>query len=301
MIGQEANTLWVKGFTADGFQVGITLAITSVADAIKVLVEIRAAGFIPHEAQLEPGAEKETIAVVMRRESADGTQIIDFYPEWAEHKYAHMYLNTEEQRTEFEAQSGLILTQISLYDGQQAYKRVRGKPSKYETAVKRSFAVTRVQVGEHEAGMPKYRYGYFQPINKPAPKQLIVKDEKSQPLAINPGDKRLVQLKTVEIRKRGNGRMLAIVAATGEKISAFSREEFIKAGYIDENDWQQAGVTHQMSGDVEVDIVANDKGFWELIPDTLTPFDPKFNFADTGLSPADAIPWVDDPGKELAF
>ena len=128
-----------------------------------------------------------------------------------------------------------------------------------------------------------------------------MKDEKSQPLAINPGDKRLVQLKTVEIRKRGNGRMLAIVAATGEKISAFSREEFIKAGYIDENDWQQAGVTHQMSGDVEVDIVANDKGFWELIPDTLTPFDPKFNFADTGLSPADAIPWVDDPGKELAF
>lgn len=167
---QTPETGWIACWSPDGFRMSIPVGNT--ADSIaRVLNVVRELGLLPHEPDVVAGGEAETIKAVMRRVSGDGTPIIDFYPDWSHggkfgaHKWAHMYLNTPEDIAEFEAQSGLKLDQIPLYDGQQALKRTYGSTHPKEIKPRRPFRITRVKTGEHDTGMPRYEYSYTVPAN----------------------------------------------------------------------------------------------------------------------------------------
>jgi hypothetical protein len=170
----DANTIWTTGYTADGFRVSLTLDINADADTVQALLAkldlVRAAGITPNAPGLEQGQEKEPIGAVMKRQKpSDGTPIIDFYPQWkgafGKFKYASMYLDTADEIAEFEAQSGLKLNDIPLYDAQQPYQRTADKPHRCEIKVKRSFEIVREKVGEDDRGHPRYKYSYYQPAN----------------------------------------------------------------------------------------------------------------------------------------
>lgn len=163
-----ANTMHTTVYSHDGFKLNIVLAIASTADIASRLDEIRALGLTPNLPGLEPGQEKEVIKTVIRRQSERGTPIIDFYTDWmyegkfGEHKYAHMYLD-EDDIAEFEAQSGLKFADLPLCDSQTPIKRKFGQRNKYEVDVKRSFEIVKTPDGQHDNGMPRYRYSYAAP------------------------------------------------------------------------------------------------------------------------------------------
>lgn len=191
------NTIWTTGYTADGFRVSLTLDVDADAATVAALMAkldlVRAAGITPNMPGLDAGQEKETIAVVMRRSKpADGTPIIDFYPEWSASgnygafKYGSLYLDNKEDIAQFEAQSGLRLADLPVYDGQQALKRTHGRPHDKEVPVKRAFDLVREKVGEHDSGHPKYTYSYFMPVSAGGAVPAAGDDDQSEPPAKYP-------------------------------------------------------------------------------------------------------------------
>jgi hypothetical protein len=162
------NTVWLKVYTPGGFQASVTLTFTdAIPTAADVERRLIAAGYSATLPGLEIGQEKEAIATVMRRQSSDDTTIIDFYPAWSHRgkfgiqKYGHLYLNEPSDVAEFEARSGLKVTDLPLYDSDKALKRTYGKRHACEVTVRRHFEMTRTPDGQHESGMPKYKYAYF--------------------------------------------------------------------------------------------------------------------------------------------
>lgn len=181
----NGHSIWVKAYTPQGFQVGITLTFESwdqipPADLLEAM--LLNTGYSVNVAGLEPGADKEAIMSVMRLEAPkDGTPKIYFYPEWkgggnyGKRYFGFLYLNTAEDIAQFEAQSGLKLDELPIFEGEKAPDRTHGNPPhKKEIAVKRSFEMVKVPTGEtYETGMQKYEYRYAKPlpIGKPEPRQ----------------------------------------------------------------------------------------------------------------------------------
>lgn len=167
------NTMHTTVYSPDGFKLNIVLAITAVADITAHLDAIRALGLTPNLPGLEPGQEKEAIMTVVRRASNTGVPIIDFYPHWQYEnkfgylKYGHLYLDTPDDVAEFEAQSGLKLADLPLYEGQQAIQRKHGHATRFEVNVKRTFGIVRTPDGQHDNGMPRYLYSYAAPASLP--------------------------------------------------------------------------------------------------------------------------------------
>jgi len=171
------NTIWMTGYLPNGFKVSLTLDEHATAATVQTLLSkvalAEAAGVQPNLPGLEPGEETEEITAVMRRaKPSDGTPIIDFYPQWqgafGRFKYASMYLDTPEEIAEFEAQSGLKLADIPVYDGQQALQRTAGQTHAKEIAVKRSFKIAKKETHIADDGKPRYDYRYFAPAT-PSP------------------------------------------------------------------------------------------------------------------------------------
>jgi hypothetical protein len=162
------NSAWFKVYTPNGFQASVTLTFTdAIPTAADVERRLIAAGYSATLPGLKAGEEKEEIDSVIRRQSAKGATIIDFYPRWGyegkygEHKYAHLYLDTPEDFAEFEARTGLKADDLPLYEGETPRRRVYGQRHKCEVPVKRVLEIVRTPDGEHDTGMPKYKYSYF--------------------------------------------------------------------------------------------------------------------------------------------
>lgn len=172
----EANTIWTTGYTADGFRVALTLDADADAGTVQALLAkldlVRAAGITPQAPGLEEGAEMEEVVAVMRREKpSDGTPIVDFYPAWnnagtfGAYKFCSLYLDTPGEIAEFEAQAGVKLADVPLYDGQAALKRTHGRAHAKEVQLPRPVQMTRKQIGTHpETGYAKYEYGYYRTV-----------------------------------------------------------------------------------------------------------------------------------------
>ena len=68
--------------------------------------------------------------------------------------------------------------------------------------------------------------------------------------------------------------MLVFSTTDNDKIFLFSRQLFKDAGYIDGDDWATIGEIEAFRLTCEVE--ADDKGYWQIIPETVPPFDPEF-------------------------
>ena len=161
-----SNSISVKGFSADGYEVLFTFDVKSMAEALAKVTEVRAAGFAAY--QPEPvETERQAIMSVMRHLSDSGTPVIAVYPHWkyegkyGEYKFASIYLDKPEDVAQFEAQSGLKLDELPLSDGEAGVRRRYGsKPNAKEIPVKRSFEMLKILDGTYEDGKPRYRYEY---------------------------------------------------------------------------------------------------------------------------------------------
>lgn len=171
MDQQHANTssMWVRVYSVDGFELSLTLAVNSAADAAAQLEAVRAAGFLPRKPEVVDG-ESEVIETVVRRQTENGVPIIDYYPAWSRNdtygtfKYGHKYLDKAEDVAQFEAQSGLKLADMPLYDGQSAITRKPGKATRFEVRVNHTFSLKKIKVGQYDDGKPKYEYDYATPM-----------------------------------------------------------------------------------------------------------------------------------------
>lgn len=137
-MSDSPNTIWVKGYTADGFQVSITLAVDPanlaqwIANAMNA---IRAGGIHPREQGSEPGELTETLFAVIRRSKVndDGseTPVMDLYSEQFEFKVLHVYLNTKDDVQAFVSATGLTLDSIPYYEGNAPLSKNDRLYSKY--------------------------------------------------------------------------------------------------------------------------------------------------------------------------
>jgi hypothetical protein len=133
------GSTWIRCFSPDGYQMALTLPITSVADALRHLADARAAGLtatLPVAGGIEEGEIPETITTVVKREKENKrgnvVPVIDIYWEGAMHAFTQIYLDEPEQAAEFEAHSGLKVKDLPLYESDAPKQLEPGKPSKFE-------------------------------------------------------------------------------------------------------------------------------------------------------------------------
>lgn len=156
---ETCSNVWVKAYTPDGYNISITVQISSVADVARVLDDIRAAGYTPVPANVEDGEKHEVITAVVRRtHSSDkgDTPVIDCYPEWkgdyGQYRFVSIYLNNADEIKAFEDASGLKLSSLPEYASQAPLQRTQGKPAKWEVTCKRAFTAVKAPNGEKEIG-----------------------------------------------------------------------------------------------------------------------------------------------------
>jgi len=180
---QPSNTIWIKAFTPAGFQVGVTLHFDSL-DALPSAGDIdrkmQAAGYSVNVLGLEPGAEKEQIKTVIRRTQINKrdnsqTPIIDLYGDKMQFRFTSIYLNTPDEVSEFEAQSGLDVNDLPEYDSTAPLDLENPRAQKYALLVKTPFVAVKMPNGEKEInGVMQMTYkfsGYGSPKATPAPSQ----------------------------------------------------------------------------------------------------------------------------------
>lgn len=174
MSQESSNNIWIRAYSSDGYQVSLTLAVSSVAEAVAKLAEVRAAGFLATQPESADG-ERQTIASVMRHITDIGTQVIATYPHWkyegkyGEYKFANIYMDSPEDIAQFEAQSGLKLDEIPVSDGEAGVRRKYGRNNPKEIAVKRPFDMLKIPDGTADDGKPRYRYEYAAKLPVSAP------------------------------------------------------------------------------------------------------------------------------------
>lgn len=123
----------------------------------------------------------ETIHTIMFREqvSSDGkvTPVIDCYPEWrgkyGQFKFVSIYLNNDADVAAFEAQAGLSIDGLPLYESQAPLQRTGSRVHKCEIVVPTPFAVRRkkgkmVTIGDKT----EYRWDLVEYVNEAYPRTL---------------------------------------------------------------------------------------------------------------------------------
>lgn len=173
MNENSSNTIQIRAYSSDGYEIVICMAGAVVADIAKKLGEVRAAGYLAF--QPEPaGEERQAIASVMRHVTDSGTPVLAAYPRWqregryGEYKFASIYMDSPDNIHQFEAQSGLKLNDIPLSDGEVGVRRKFGKTYPKEVAVKRAFDMIRIPDGTSDDGKARYRYEYAARLPIPA-------------------------------------------------------------------------------------------------------------------------------------
>ncbi len=107
---------------------------------------------------LPAGSQVDAIAYVIRKQKrGDQTPIIAFYNrEWG-NKYGHLYLNDQMDIDEFEAQSGLKLNDLPLYNGKDYPAKDDDEFNQYAIRVKRDLQFFRTPKGTFDDGKTKYK------------------------------------------------------------------------------------------------------------------------------------------------
>lgn len=154
----SSGTIWAKVYTDDGYQISLTLPAATVADALKHMAEIRAAGLLPAPVEPPSMEETETITTVVRREHFDKSAntivpVIDCYPDWrgqyGQFRFTSIYLDTPADVAQFEAHAGVKLDSLPLYESQAAIMRNTARPHRCEVKTK-AFVVCKKYSGDKE-------------------------------------------------------------------------------------------------------------------------------------------------------
>lgn len=192
------GSIWIRAYTADGFQVSLTLPALTVSDAMRHLDDVRAAGLLTMMPEAVQGELIETMTMCVRRETVnkndDTVPVIDCYFNGGKFKWVTIYLDDRDQLEEFEQHSGLTVRNMPLYASQAPLQAGERATAKYEIAC-RPFVAVKVPHREKEVNGTKQmtykfaRYGTTgtakaQPVATPQTVTEFVSEQK--PEAVNP-------------------------------------------------------------------------------------------------------------------
>lgn len=172
------DNLLIQAYTPAGFKVSINVVGWRTAHEIDTI--LKEAGYVNQLPGVEAGENVETITTVVRREHVNGktgeiTPVIDCYPDWrgdyGQFRFVGIYLNSADEIREFEAQSGLKLENMPLYESQAPIQRNQARANRHEITCK-PFRVKKAEDREKEVGgkmQMTYKFsGYLSPVNMPA-------------------------------------------------------------------------------------------------------------------------------------
>lgn len=165
------SNIWITGFSPDGYKVSLTLTITSVADALRCIQEVRACGITPYAPEAKPGEVRETVDVCVYRvyTGNDGKEkfVVDVYRERAQYRTLSIYFDNDADVTAFENQAGRSIDEFKVYNSQAPLQRNIDRPTKHELNV-RPFEIIKSPDKEKEIGgvmRMVYRFGgYANPL-----------------------------------------------------------------------------------------------------------------------------------------
>jgi hypothetical protein len=157
--------IYIKAYSADGFQIGLTLPALTVADAMRHLEDARAAGLLTMMPEATAGELIETMTMCVRRETVnkhdDTVPVIDCYFNGGKFKWVTLYLDDDTQRAEFERQSGLTVAKMPLYASQAPLQAGERATMKYEVQCPRPFVAVKVPAREKEVnGVKQMTYKF---------------------------------------------------------------------------------------------------------------------------------------------
>jgi hypothetical protein len=157
--------IYIKAYSADGFQIGLTLPALTVADAMRHLEDVRAAGLLTMMPEATAGELIETMTMCVRRETVnkhdDTVPVIDCYFNGGKFKWVTLYLDDDTQRAEFERQSGLTVAKMPLYASQAPLQAGERATMKYEVQCPRPFVAVKVPAREKEVnGVKQMTYKF---------------------------------------------------------------------------------------------------------------------------------------------
>lgn len=140
---QPANTASITAYRADGWRVHFSFTIASVEDATARIAELAANGYTPNAPGMKPGETFEEIGYVSRRQKADGTPVLDLYSpnEAVKRKVFTLYIDSDQDATDFKAATGLDFKTIPLYEGEAAISKESPSAGKYVIPVKQAAKV----------------------------------------------------------------------------------------------------------------------------------------------------------------
>lgn len=129
----EPNTLWIKGYSDDGFQVSVTLRIENVDDIGEIISQVRAQGIQPTPPAAPPATERMSIEAVNRRvwTGKDGKQkhALDFFADWAQWRVFTVYLDDDDSIRAFESASGKRITDLPVMNSGMAPEKNHADPN----------------------------------------------------------------------------------------------------------------------------------------------------------------------------
>lgn len=117
-MANEANTLWITGYTDDGFKVSVTLAISDASQIGDIVSAVRAQGIQPTPPPAQPATDRMTITSITRRlwTGKDGKEkhAVDFFADYLQWRVFTVYMDSMDDIEAFEAGSGLQIGSIPV-------------------------------------------------------------------------------------------------------------------------------------------------------------------------------------------
>ena len=136
-----SGNIIIKGWLKNGRPIEVELPSsgnrqTDIADLIALDNQLSAAGILARQPQADAMEKSETVNYVLRSISSNEkgeSPKIYLYTERFNHKFLHVYLNTDQEIAAFEAACGVRLDDLPLWDGKAHIER--GLPGKRDREI----------------------------------------------------------------------------------------------------------------------------------------------------------------------
>lgn len=181
----QANTIWIKGFSVDGFQVSVTLEIADATQINTVLAQVRAQGIQPTPPL---PTERESIVGVTRRvwHGGDGKEkhALDFYSSNSNLDYRKftVYLDAPEDIDAFESATGVKVSSLPVLQSDQPQKAKHPNPTRTDIRFEVIYHIERDAEGKRRdtfAGYATAKVPASAPSPKVTPMPAVKKDDPS--------------------------------------------------------------------------------------------------------------------------
>lgn len=285
---QPQNSMWIRAFTPDGYQVSFTLNLPEqdpIGFAALVVEELTKHNFNPRESSLEPGEQLVTVNQVLRREhvnakSGEITPVVEFWHNSSKYRTVQYYLNTAEDIQALALATGIGLDNFPLYEGEGSVER--GKSPKAEakiTDIQPIQIVMKTVEKEVDGAVQKRKYFVhfhskgipapeFMPEPKPSTQEVQEKLGSGKTRRINTDEStngsQFVAVKVV-VGKEDKNQYIDVYDNRNHKIArAWTRQLFRDAGY-NADEWSTPGTAYEVLPFARCTVETNKRGYPEIV------------------------------------